>query len=138
MPAGCLLPAARRRLTSPAPPGASGKIQESWLITVTAALADPVIGGALAEIEGLDSDARLFLFVIFDSTVNRARSRWRDYWELIPSTFSTPLQLSRAELATLEGTALLPAVLHAQQQLRQVRGADSAAGWGPGWGGGEV
>jgi hypothetical protein len=99
------------------------------LVTADAARASPTAGAALREIEGLDDDTVLLLFVVHEVAVLGAASRWAAYWPTLPTRFITGLALTDADLAVLDaGGAEVAASIRTQQaQLTRVRAYPSHA-----------
>jgi len=73
-----------------------------------------------AEVEGLDDDSVLLLFLIYEKFVNPS-SKWKPYFDSLPQTFSTALGFDVYELLELDGTSLMEETIAVKEHIRGVR-----------------
>src|SRR5690554_6579376 len=74
------------------------------------------LGESIDAVEELDDEAITFLFAIsqrFDST-----SSWKPFFDVLPTSFSTPIHFSFQELMQLDGSSMIEDTIESKEELR--------------------
>eukprot|EP00026_Physarum_polycephalum_P004495 Phypoly_transcript_04516.p1 GENE.Phypoly_transcript_04516~~Phypoly_transcript_04516.p1 ORF type:complete len:687 (+),score=134.99 Phypoly_transcript_04516:103-2163(+) len=92
-------------------------IPRNMIINVETAYADAKLGPIFKEIEGLDDDTILMLYVIYER-FNNETSFWKPYFGVLPDIFPTALNFGVTGFLELEGTPLVDELFQARDHLR--------------------
>eukprot|EP00123_Amoebidium_parasiticum_P003822 comp15138_c0_seq1/m.11828 comp15138_c0_seq1/g.11828 ORF comp15138_c0_seq1/g.11828 comp15138_c0_seq1/m.11828 type:complete len:544 (-) comp15138_c0_seq1:4-1635(-) len=94
-------------------------VPETILLNADRARESPMVGQAFSEIEGLDDETLVMLFVLYERFVN-PNSFWKPFFDVLPLDFDTAMTCNFEELMELEGTTLLEETVQAKDHLRAI------------------
>lgn len=87
-------------------------------LSIFAAKASAALGSIFEQLESLDDDSKLMLFVIYEKFEN-PKSFWKPYLDLLPASIDSALYFGDEDIEYLNGTTLGMEIQMTQKHLRE-------------------